>query len=239
MGESLVPDRWEEVFKKPGGSRQALFDHERKIVFIYTPKCGCTTAKSIFYDHVGVELPEKKFDIHTPSFYEKVKHFHEIKRGIDFDEYLKIQFYRDPFQRAACCFAWNQEYKEHPVFYKPTNGQKLIQKDGYMAIECRFKCDSIHQFLEGLIKGSVAACHQCRVHTIKQFVETKIDEKVNIVNLDQELERLNKKYDLNFKNRSVEGHSLRKRGWKYDDYLDEKAIELIKKAYPEDVRFFS
>lgn len=251
----MNPNNWEKIFdkllfqssKRPethfgrlgGGYNQALFDHERKIIFIHTTKCGCTTVKNIFYEHMGVELPEDKFHVHHPSFLKNASGNYKIEKGVNFDEYVKFQFYRDPFQRAACCFSWNQEHQKiggHPVL--ADNNPKAIQKDGYMAVPCEFKCNSIHEFLEGLINNKVWKCWQCRVHTIKQFVETKIDEKINIANLDQELERLNKKYDLNLKNMSVEQHSLRKMGYKYDDYLDEKAIDLVKRAYPEDVEFF-
>lgn len=230
-------DHYQRIFTANGTYSHALFDHDRKIIFIISPKAACTTVKNIFFNHMGVKLPSDGFLVHSYEFNNAARQYFKVLPGIDFDkDYVKFHFYRDPYQRAACMFSWNQHYKNgHPRFKKPDT----IGGESWEIKDCEFQCDSFHQFLNKIMKGKQINCPQCNVHTIKQFVTPRVDEKINIDNLDDELNRLNKKYNLNLKNITVDNHSLRKAGYKYEDYLDEKAIELIQKAYADDVNFFS
>ena len=215
----------------------SLLSEEHKIIFLYSPKAGCTTAKLIFYDYVGIELPSFHFSVNS-SIEWKSRHGKESPEpggGIlpeNLEDYLVLQFCRNPYQRAVSSFLAHVEHG-------------LGLDDGKN--KCKQNLLSLVEFLLS-IKNETLNCEHCLFHSKKQYMTDKVNEILKIEKLDQELIKINNKYKLNLKNISFQEHSYRAKIEKkqfpsiflksYEDYLDFEAVKLINELYAEDIDFF-
>ena len=103
-----------------------LINDEKKIIFITSAKCASTSAKNIFIDYSNIESYDKtkRFKAHLvthrlPITNSQIRINIPVDRD-EFKEYLKIQFYRNPYERAVSCYLHHKHGKEvqHTAFSK-------------------------------------------------------------------------------------------------------------------------
>lgn len=196
---------------------RALISKEKKLIFLWTPKSGCTTVKNIFFDYIGIDIPKNNMMfVHDSSF----KKYFINKMPKEFNKYLKIQFVRNPYEKATSGFLTHLQHKKWS--------------------KCEIKENlNFNDFLEKLKSKSLIDCRQCFFHNQSQFMTKNIDEVIKIENLSEELKIINKKYNLDLKNVSYEKHSHRKQiGGSYEDFLSFENINLINQIYWKDITFF-
>ena len=223
-----------------------LINDEKKIIFITSAKCASTSAKNIFIDYSNIESYDKtkRFKAHLvthrlPITNSQIRINIPVDRD-EFKEYLKIQFYRNPYERAVSCYLHHKHGKEvqHTAFSKlARSNPDLAALTGktYEKYKCKLKCENFKKFLKLRIKGiKPADCLSCYNHSASQFVTKEINELINIKHIEKGIERINKKYKINLKNIVCENHSHRKRGYNYKDYLTPENKKLIRKAFKKD-----
>ena len=193
-----------------------LINDEKKIIFITSAKCASTSAKNIFIDYSNIESYDKtkRFKAHLvthrlPITNSQIRINIPVDRD-EFKEYLKIQFYRNPYERAVSCYF-------HCIHQGSVN----------------FK--NFEEFLKLKIKNKIN-CSTCNGHSFPQFQTKKINKLVNIKRMVEEIENINKKYKINIKAVTADKHSYRKKGYNYKDYLTPENKTLIKKAFKEDFK---
>jgi hypothetical protein len=206
-----------------------LISKEKKIIFFWTPKAGSTTAKNIFYELIDVEIPREKQEcVHEKKFIIK---FDKQKENLPTNakDYLKIQFVRNPYERAVSCFLHSWVHRRD------------------------FACGSVKEELNFInyllnIKNKSIDCKYCEEHSIKQFMTKQFDEIIQIENLDEEIKKINKKHNLKLKNISCKKHSFKNKIENktmaqkfikpYKKFLCNKTVKLINDIYEEDFIFF-
>lgn len=195
------------------GLKMIMVNHEKKIIFIATPKCASTSVKTMFLDYTDNGYRELKKDGYEVSRHLRAKSWNlpknELKKN-NFKKYLKIQFYRNPYERAVSCYF-------HCIHQGSVN----------------FK--NFEEFLKLKIKNKIN-CSTCNGHSFPQFQTKKINKLVNIKRMVEEIENINKKYKINIKAVTADKHSYRKKGYNYKDYLTPENKTLIKKAFKEDFK---
>ena len=223
-----------------------FINDEKKIIFITTAKCASTSVKNIFLDYSNIESYKSSsgFKAHLIGSHHIPRNDSQIRIDIpvdrdEFKEYLKIQFYRNPYERAVSCYLHHKYGKkeQHTVISKlACSNPDLAESTGktYENYKCKLKCENFKDFLKLRNKGIRADCLSCYNHSRDQFVTKKIDELINIKHIEKGIERINKKYKINLKNIVYESHSYRKRGYKYKDYLTPENKKLIRKAFKKD-----
>lgn len=212
-----------------------LISEKDNLIFFYTPKAGCTTAKSIFFDFLGILPPENYlWGIHENKFYSK---FRIYELPFNYSKYLTIQFCRNPYERAVSSFLTHIQHKICEKTKKRIKPCQLSQNINFI--------DFLNIIKSGHLQNT---CSHCWDHAQHQFQTKKIKEIVQIENLDTELSRINKLYEFNFKNVSYEKHSWRTKiqnnelpkefNKPYEEYLCTKSIALINHIYYKDIEFF-
>jgi hypothetical protein len=210
---------------------RTLISEEKKLVVLWTPKAGCTTAKNIFYNYVGLPLPDNRFMVNSQEYIKlHNKQKNELPKNLQ--NFIVIQFCRNPYDRAISSFL------THIMHQSGKN--KNLEK-------CEINYPNFKDFLLAL-KNNKISCNHCNYHSVKQFMTDKVNDIIKIENLDQDLARVNDLYNLNFKNISFENHSHRKKIEKktmpqrynkpYEEYLDSKTISLINEIYQKDIEYF-
>jgi hypothetical protein len=210
---------------------RALISEEKKLVVLWTPKAGCTTAKNIFYNYLGLPLPDNRFMVNSQE-YIKLHNKQKNQLPKNLQDFIVIQFCRNPYDRAISSFL------THTIHQSGKN--KNLGK-------CEINCSNFIEFLLAL-KNNKISCIHCNKHSTKQFMTDKVNDIIKIENLDQDLARVNDLYNLNFKNISFENHSHRKKIGKktipqrynkpYEEYLDLTTISLINEIYQKDIEYF-
>ncbi len=222
-----------------------LINDEKKIIFIATAKCASTSVKNIFLDYSNIESYDetKGFKAHLAT-HRFPRNNSQIRINIpvdrdEFKEYLKIQFYRNPYERAVSCYLHHKYGKEaqHTIISKlAISNPDLAESTGktYENYKCKLKCENFKDFLELRNKGIKDDCLSCYNHSRDQFVTKEINELINIKHIEKGIERINKKYKINLKNIVYESHSHRKRGYNYKKYLTPENKKLIRKSFKKD-----
>jgi hypothetical protein len=210
---------------------RALISEEKKLVVLWTPKAGCTTAKNIFYNYLGLPLPDNRFRVNSQE-YIKLHNKQTNKLPKNLQDFIVIQFCRNPYDRAVSSFL------THIMHQSGKN--KNLEK-------CEINYPNFKDFLLAL-KNNKISCKHCNRHSVKQFMTDKVNNFIKIENLDQDLARVNDLYNLNFKNISFENHSHRKKIEKkslpasynkpYESYLDSTTIPSINEIYQKDIEYF-
>ena len=187
-----------------------------KLIFIWSPKAASTTTKNIFYDYVGITLPDKdKGWLVNDEEWVKKHDMAKFKLPPDHENYLKIQFVRNPYERALSSFFHHVEYRN------------------------KHKCQQYQTFNEFLVnvKNKQIKCRGCNFHSTQQFKTNNVDEIIKIENLDNEINRLNSQYSLTLKNITYQRHSYKKK-YDYKKYLNPETITLINEIYNKDIQYF-
>jgi hypothetical protein len=195
---------------------RSLVSKDKKIIFLWTPKSGCTTVKYIFYNFIGVEVPKdnimKVHYLDLGHFYNRLPKNHE--------EYLKIQFVRNPYEKCVSGFL---THKQHEKF----NKCKIIKKLDF------------NDFLIKIKNESLIDCKSCYFHNQSQLMTNKIDEIIKIENLFCSIDSINKKYKINLNKMSYQDHSYKKQFQTYESFFSKENIEIINEIYHKDIDFFN
>jgi len=190
-----------------------MVNHDEKIIFITTPKCASTSVKTIFLDYTDNGFIRLKKDGYRVSRHSRAKSWRLSKQEIEerkFKNYLKIQFYRNPYERAVSCY-----------FH-------CIHEGG-------MKLKNFKEFLDLKIKNKIK-CSVCNGHSFPQFQTKKINKLVNIKRMEKEIENINEKYKINIKATTADKHSYRKKGYNYKNHLTPENKLLIRKAFKKDFK---
>lgn len=212
---------------------RSLISEEKKLVLLWTPKAGCTTTKNIFYNYIGIEVPENnKFIVNDIEWIEEKRKQQEFLPENPKD-YLILQFCRNPYYRAISSFLTHIEHNLRPEHH-PLG-------------RCQENFPTFIDFLLA-IKNQKVTCIHCKYHSSIQYMTDKINDIVKIENLDDELQRINNLYTLNLTNITYKDHSYQIQITEnkfpkiyckpYQDYLDKDAILLIEEIYSKDIEFF-
>lgn len=201
---------------------RCITSEPHKLIFLWSPKAGSSTAKNIFYDYVGVKLPHEGWLVNDEKW-KKENSLEQYNYPPNPSQYLKIQFVRNPYERAVSSFL-------HHLDTRPQHKCKPY--------------DNFIDFLLNLRKKQIS-CEGCKFHSINQYMTNDINDFVKIENLHKELIRINDKYNLELKWLTCETHSyragLRKVNFvvkHYSEYLTPKAINLINQIYAKDIEYF-
>lgn len=80
-----------------------LISHKYKIVFIYTPKCGCTTIKTLYFLMENIKI-DKSISIHRDQTKRKYIISDQILKDKKYDKYTKYFVTRDPYERLKSAY---------------------------------------------------------------------------------------------------------------------------------------
>lgn len=213
-----------------------------KYIIDWTEKCGCTVVIKMFFQSIGLLEDALEYNswIHNyreEKFYEKFGRV--TKEMLSSNEYIKIKFVRNPYNRIVSSY-----------FAAHENNKQFLP--GYDHLDLTF-----YDFLK-LVKEKKLANDHWRSQYQEIESEFSFDEVIQIENLDMEVERLNKKYDLNLKIDSCSGHHHakdksindfvgRKRHSQYDDvknipdyinFYDEEIKQLVSEIYEMDLKTY-
>jgi hypothetical protein len=194
---------------------RGLISHEKKIIFLWTPKCGCTTVKYIFYNFIEFNVPSDNIMI---VHYLKDNVCNQLP--INYKEYLKIQFVRNPYEKCVSGFL---THKQHKKFNKCKISEEL----------------NFNDFLIKIKNGSLIDCRSCYFHNKSQFMTSKIDEIIKIENLFESIDLINKKYNLKLNKITYQEHSHKKNFSTYENFFSEDAVKIINEIYHRDIDFFN
>jgi len=167
-----------------------LYSAEKKIVFGFTPKAGCTLVSKLFFKTIG-ELDEA---LETGSLTHKYRNEHIKKNPITFEvfnkkEILKIKFVRNPYQRVVSSFF---HAVKHEVIKK--EAKELFDIDKLPKL-------NFLQFLQILESFNLNRCDphlglQCLPGENNLFY---FDEIIKIENLEVKLESIKEKYGVSIR----------------------------------------
>lgn len=205
---------------------RALVSQKNKLIFLWSPKAGCSTAARIFLSHEGFPFRHDEWIHKARERYEAEVHPSRMPENPGL--YRKIQFVRNPFQRSVSSFLLSLEHHA-------SEGHHNLQQSKEM----------FTRFLESVRDGSVQ-CPHCAFHALGQFMTEDVDMLVRIENIDEDIRRVNESFGLNLDSaKTVEQHSYRKRimlngqdpNKIYDEFLGADAMRLVKEAYRRDFEF--
>ena len=168
-----------------------LVDHDKKVVFGWTPKCGCTHIKKIFY--YLINEPNRK--IHTALDFTRLNSF-------EYSDYQFIIIIRNPYHRIVSGFL--DKYSLHGEFRKKWNPNKMLTFRNFVdeLESTRFKYIDSHHFLPQTAEEWNKNILNCKYkffdlgnidyQYIENLYSTKIPEELihfkgthaNILNLD-------------------------------------------------------
>lgn len=154
-----------------------------KFLVDWTEKAGCTIVCKMFFDAMGILQESLDYsswihDYRQNKFYEK---FGRVMEDMLYsDKFVKMKFVRNPYTRAVSSY------------FTAYDNNKL-HLAGFEHLDLSF-----YDFLLLVKQGKIVNPHW---RTQYNEIESSFnfDEIIKIENLEQEVKRLNQKYDLNLK----------------------------------------
>lgn len=200
------------------GQMRVLVSTTNKFCLLWTPKAGCSTATSIFFAHEGFMCSKRVWIHKCREEYEKSVHLSIIPKNSS--SYAKVQFVRDPHERAVSSyFVYCDHHKDHGSFF---------------------------DFLR-MVRDSSLGCTHCDFHSAPQFMTEDVDMLVRIEKLEEDLASVNARYGFKLDpSMRYDPHSSRRRialsGYDpesvYHFLIHETGVkELIEEIYAKDVNF--
>ena len=216
------------MYKKIKG---ILINNDKKIIIDWSAKSGCTNILTMFFKYINLY---KNFFLEYPIYiyYERVNYTRKNLISKEFllnSKYLKLKFVRNPYARAVSSY-----------------------------LHLSINNLSFYQFLLNLLNNK----HEYNIHYASQhhLLEKKqkiYNEIIKIENIESEIERINKKYNINLEYESVSNHHSIKKldeekyvGYiKYSDiknipsyryfYDDERIKQLVYEIYKIDINLYN
>lgn len=212
-----------------------LFNENKKIIIDWSAKAGCTNIVTMFFKYIDLY---KNFNLKNPiNIHDERLEY--LKRNVVNDiiildnKYLKIKFVRNPYTRAI------SSYIHYVIFY---NDNTI----------------SFFQFLNNLNSNKYKYdIHYASQHHLLEKKQKIYNEIIKIENIESEIERINKKYNINLEYDSVSNHHSIKKldekkylGYiKYSDiknipsyryfYDDERIKQLVYEIYKIDINLYN
>lgn len=214
-----------------------LVDKRRKILMFWTPKAGCTTAKSLFLQHMGLLPIALSYDAWVHNFCDAVSNGlnpHEdilstfvgesLTWYVQNNEFLKIKVIRNPYLRVVSSFL------VYISVHAPT--------DFTFRQFVRFlsHCDNCDEL------GHHVAFHCCPQYSFA--VDPLIDKYVRLESIEQDLQNVDACAHTNFLDAyrvimESGHHHIRERDSSHTDFAgDRKASEFVNNAMPDYQYFY-
>ena len=216
-------------------SDNLLYNENAKIIIDWSAKAGCTNIVTMFFKYIGLY---KNFNLVNPIniHEERLKYLKNnmVNDNIILDDkYLKIKFVRNPYTRAISSYIH---------FVTTYNNEEL----------------SFFDFLNNLNKNNYKYnIHYASQHHLLEKNQKIYNEVIKIENIDREIERINKKYNIKLEYNSFSNHHSQKHlnekkyvGYiKYSNiknipsyryfYDDEKIERLVYDIYKIDINLYN
>lgn len=223
--------------------------NNKKIVADWTPKAGCTIAMKMLFTYMNVleEALEYKYprkwvhDFRQDVYYERFGRVTE--KHMKSSDYVKLKFVRNPFNRAVssyihCC--------KHPFLlddFKDSN-------------------PSFNDFLKLLHSKKLGInCGGGHYRVQNWELDRIYDEIIKIENLEEHIDNINIKYNINLKTNFSSGHHVKKNNKyiknfgsvkrnevlnyfennnqespSYVSYYSEENYEMVSEIYEDDIK---
>ena len=208
-----------------------LLNHDKKIIIDWSAKSGCTNIVTMFFRYIDLYKHfhlKNPIDIHN----ERVKYrlLNKIENSFLINtDYLKLKFVRNPYSRVV---------------------------SSYLHLSINYL--SFYEFLLNLYNNKYEYnIHYASQHHLLEKKQKIYNEIVKIENIDSEIERINKKYNIKLEYNSVSNHHCQKHlnekkyvGYiKYSDiknipsyryfYDDERIKQLVYDIYKIDINLYN
>jgi len=158
--------------------------HKNKFIFFHIPRCGGTSIEQIFEFHSPEQLfgvlenNDQVITLHhlTPP---DLRNLGLIKPDI-YDSYFKFTIIRDPFERMASDYHWQQKYDVHNEFKGLTFDQYIQRAEKIVNQSCYFEKKHYDHF-----RPMSMYCTQDN--------QWLVDDILLLENIDSELDRIQHK----------------------------------------------
>ncbi len=187
-----------------------LIDGDRKVVFLWSAKVGCTFILKWFYNQNSIVVGDQAEGL---QHYRANVYYDSLQYKTGYNDFLKdhssfayVKFIRNPYERAVSSYVH---------FLKKANTNDVMAKK-FLNVE-KIKSDfkfSFKEFIEVLSSKDINLCNvhwRCQIHPLERTGYIKIDHIVDIKNSLKEIPIIEKKYNfnitgkqmlLNFRNRA-------------------------------------
>lgn len=184
------------------------------LIIDWTPKAGSLCVCRMVFESMG--LLEEALQYHpwlheyrADVFYRRYGRVNN--KILSKNEHVRIKFVRNPYHRAV------SSYTHLPLVLEDLG----VEENPY---------ESFSDFLKAVKGGELADSHwRCQYQSFEHTYG--FDEIIKVENIYDEVERLNKKYKLNWKYVSGSDHH---RNSSYEDFYDEETQALVEEIYADD-----
>lgn len=216
------------MYKEKNG---ILINKNKKIIIDWSAKSGCTNIVTMFFKYIDLYKDfhlENPIDIHNERIKYRLLNKIEDSFLINTD-YLKLKFVRNPYSRAVSSY-----------------------------LHLSINNLSFYEFLLNLFNNKYEYnIHYASQHHLLEKKQKIYNEIIKIENIDSEIERINKKYNIKLEYNSVSNHQCQKHlneknyiGYiKYSNiknipsyryfYDDERIKQLVYDIYKIDINLYN
>jgi len=221
--------------------------NDKKIVADWTAKAGCTIAMKMLFTYMNVleealayKHPRKwVHDFRQDVYYDRYGRVtEEIMSSTD---YIKLKFVRNPFNRAVSSFI---HCCKHP----------------FLLAEYENSNPSFTDFLKLLHSKKLGInCGGGHYRVQNWDINRTYDEIIQIENLNDHIDIINKKYNVNLQSRFSSGHHVKKKNYvknfgnakrnevlnyfesnnqespTYDSYYSDENFQMVSEIYNDDI----
>lgn len=220
-----------------------LINDEKKIIFEYSPKSNCTVICKMFFEYINLLETAIKYSSWIHNYEQQIYNPKQyIKNNIP---YIKIKFIRNPYDRVVSGYLHVMSTKIYDILPKQYRNMSFLDfLKSYHALKNITYAD----------------------HFTPQFQKHGIDffnEVIKIENLHNEVERINKKYNLQLNskfsskhwklkksnNKLIENYGIKK--WNevkkdidnnslpiYKSFYNKEIQQLVDKIYHKDIYLY-
>jgi hypothetical protein len=189
----------------------------------WSAKAGCTVAIKMWFDYLGVledanrySYPRKWIhDFRVDVFYERFGYANQSH--IDSSDFIKIKYVRNPFTRVVSSYLHGIRSKLFSSRFCPHWPDNIGDKNEI----------SFYEFVNLLFDEKFLCSGGGHWRIQNMYPDINYDEVVKIEKLQDGVENLNKKYNLNLKWDFGSGHHLKKKT-KIDNFYEKSASDVLK-----------
>ena len=162
-----------------------LLSHKKKLIIEYTPKSNCTVICKMFFKYL--DLLETALDYHKWIHkYENEVYRKQVHQQPNqpHSQYVRLKFIRNPYDRAVSSYIHIMKNHYYNKWNLPNNMSFLTFLKKYKTVEhilyCRPEADHVRPQTD-------------RYHRGERF----FNEIICVENLEEEIDRINNKYNIN------------------------------------------
>lgn len=158
-----------------------LINKQKKIIFELSPKSNCTVITKMFFNYIGQLERALKFSSWIHNYRKKYSRRQSLPIKNEEKDYIKIKFIRNPYNRAVSSYL----HVMKSVLHTWWGLQHKLSFNDFL--------DIYHK-----IKNKKASDHITPQTLGNQYLNINyFDEIVHVEDLESEINRINKKYNLN------------------------------------------